>query len=70
MLLPILLAELRTGTSGILKYKCRLVLGGVGEGQRNSSLTRLAGYLLRRHVDPLVALEFLADQSVPAIIQG
>jgi hypothetical protein len=36
-----------------------LVLGGVGEGQRNHSVTRLAGYLLRRHVDPLVALEFL-----------
>ena len=36
-----------------------LVLCGVGEGQRNYSVTRLAGYLLRRHVDPLVALEFL-----------
>jgi Bifunctional DNA primase/polymerase, N-terminal/Primase C terminal 1 (PriCT-1) len=36
-----------------------LVLGGVGEGQRNHTVTRLAGYLLRRHVDPLVALEFL-----------
>jgi Bifunctional DNA primase/polymerase, N-terminal/Primase C terminal 1 (PriCT-1) len=37
-----------------------LVLGGVGEGRRNDTVTRLAGYLLRRHVDPLVALEFLA----------
>jgi hypothetical protein len=36
-----------------------LVRDGVGEGQRNQALTRLAGYLLRRHVDPLVALELL-----------
>lgn len=36
-----------------------LVLGGVGEGQRNDSLARLAGHLLRRHVDPLVASELL-----------
>jgi hypothetical protein len=36
-----------------------LVLAGVGEGQRNHSVTRLAGYLLRRHVDPVMALEFL-----------
>ena len=37
-----------------------LVLGGVGEGRRNDTVTRLAGYLLRRHIDPVVALEFLA----------
>jgi hypothetical protein len=36
-----------------------LLRDGVGEGQRNQTLTRLAGYLLRRHVDPLVALELL-----------
>jgi bifunctional DNA primase/polymerase-like protein/primase-like protein len=36
-----------------------LVLGGVGEGQRNHSVTRLAGYLLRHHIDPLVAFELL-----------
>ena len=36
-----------------------LVRDGVGEGQRNDMITRLAGHLLRRYVDPLVALEFL-----------
>ena len=37
-----------------------LVRDGVGEGQRNQTVTRLAGYLLRHHIDPLVALELLA----------
>jgi hypothetical protein len=32
---------------------------GVAEGQRNSSATRLAGYLLRRRVYPFVVLELL-----------
>ncbi len=36
-----------------------LVRGGVGEGARNDTITRLAGHLLRRFIDPLVALEFL-----------
>jgi hypothetical protein len=36
-----------------------LVCEGVNEGQRNHSLARLAGYLLRRRVDPVVALEML-----------
>jgi hypothetical protein len=30
---------------------------GVAEGERNTSIARLAGHLLRRHVDPLVTLE-------------
>ena len=36
-----------------------LVRDGVGEGQRNDMIARLAGHLLRRFVDPLVTLEFL-----------
>ena len=36
-----------------------LVRDGIGEGQRNDMITRLAGHLLRRYVDPLVVLEFL-----------
>ena len=32
---------------------------GVSEGSRNDNLTRLAGYLLRRHVDALVATEIV-----------
>ena len=40
-----------------------LVCEGVEEGQRNHSLARLAGYLLRRRVDPLVTLEMLTVWS-------
>jgi len=29
------------------------------EGRRNSSAARLAGYLLRRSIDPIVALELV-----------
>jgi hypothetical protein len=36
-----------------------LVAEGVGEGQRNSSVAKLAGHLLRRYVDPVVVLELL-----------
>jgi Bifunctional DNA primase/polymerase, N-terminal/Primase C terminal 1 (PriCT-1) len=37
----------------------RRIVSGVGEGARNDSLTRLAGHLLRRYVDPHVTLELL-----------
>jgi hypothetical protein len=36
-----------------------LVRDGVDEGSRNDTVARLAGYLLRHHVDPIVALEML-----------
>jgi len=36
-----------------------LIGSGVGEGQRNDTIARLSGYLLRRHVDPLVTLELM-----------
>jgi hypothetical protein len=36
-----------------------LIATGVSEGQRNTSLARLAGHLLRHYVDPLVVLELL-----------
>ncbi|WGD56065.1 bifunctional DNA primase/polymerase [Bradyrhizobium sp. CB1650] len=36
-----------------------LVMKGVAEGRRNTAAARLCGYLLRRHVDPVVALELL-----------
>jgi hypothetical protein len=41
-----------------------LICADVGEGQRNQTLTRLAGYLLRRHIDPLMALELLKTWNV------
>jgi Primase C terminal 1 (PriCT-1)/Bifunctional DNA primase/polymerase, N-terminal len=42
-----------------------LVHDGVDEGQRNKSVARLAGHLLRRRIDPHVALDLLIawDQS-------
>jgi bifunctional DNA primase/polymerase-like protein/primase-like protein len=40
-----------------------LVRDGVAEGQRNATVTRLAGYLLRRHVDALVTFELLTAWS-------
>jgi hypothetical protein len=36
-----------------------LVAGGVAEGQRDCTVARLAGLLLRRFVDPIVTLELL-----------
>jgi hypothetical protein len=37
----------------------RLVAEGVGEGSRNKAVARLAGLLLRRYVDPFVALDLI-----------
>jgi hypothetical protein len=36
-----------------------LIAAGVAEGSRNCTLARLAGHLLRRRIDPFVALELL-----------
>src|SRR5262249_49615888 len=36
-----------------------LVRNGVDEGSRNDGIARLAGHLLRRHVDAIVTLELL-----------
>jgi hypothetical protein len=49
------------GNSAVAPGEWRdLVCNGVDEGQRNESLARLAGYLLRRRVDPVVAFEMLS----------
>src|SRR5215475_2478729 len=37
----------------------RDLVKGVSEGARDCSLTKLTGYLLRRHVDPFVVLELI-----------
>jgi hypothetical protein len=37
----------------------RDLIKGVSEGARDCSLTKLTGYLLRRHVDPFIALELI-----------
>ena len=57
------IAEHTNGSSVLPSEWRALVRDGVAEGQRNHTVTRLAGYLLRRHVDPLVALEFLIAWS-------
>lgn len=36
-----------------------LVDQGVGDGERNSSVARLSGHLLRKHVDPFVVLDLI-----------
>lgn len=41
-----------------------LVKHGVGEGRRNDVITRLAGHLLRRDIDPLVVFEILTTWNV------
>jgi hypothetical protein len=41
-----------------------LVADGADEGQRDCSVTRLAGHLLRRHVDPCVVLDLLQVWNV------
>ena len=37
----------------------------MAEGTRDITVTRLAGHLLRRHVDPIVALELLQSRGMP-----
>ena len=37
----------------------RTLVQGINEGARDCSLTKLTGYLLRRHVDPFVVLELI-----------
>jgi len=37
----------------------RTLVQGVSEGARDCSLTKLTGYLLRRHVDPFITLELV-----------
>ena len=42
----------------------QLVCSGVSEGKRNDAAARLAGHLLRRYVDPRVALELVLAWNV------
>jgi hypothetical protein len=41
-----------------------LTRDGVGEGQRNDAAARLAGYLLRHWIDPVVALELVQSWNL------
>jgi Bifunctional DNA primase/polymerase, N-terminal/Primase C terminal 1 (PriCT-1) len=56
------LAPLASGTrngSAPSSAEWRELIKGVGEGARDCSVTKLAGHLLRRRVDPFVVLELL-----------
>ena len=58
------LVRIAIAPSGAIKAELpeswrRLVEDGVGEGQRNDAVARLAGHLLRRYVDPLVTLDLV-----------
>jgi bifunctional DNA primase/polymerase-like protein/primase-like protein len=54
-----IVAEPENGTAALVSQWRELVCNDVAEGQRNSSAARLAGYLLRRFIDPIVALELV-----------
>jgi Bifunctional DNA primase/polymerase, N-terminal/Primase C terminal 1 (PriCT-1) len=59
--MPAWLAELsrRTSAGRPVEEWRGLVRDGVSEGQRNQTVAKLAGHLLRRYVDPLVVLELV-----------
>jgi hypothetical protein len=48
-----------TGNNATPPSEWRELVKGISEGTRDSSLTKLTGYLLRRHVDPFVTLELI-----------
>jgi hypothetical protein len=54
-----IIAERKSSTAAPASEWRELVCSGVAEGQRNSSAARLAGHLLRRFIDPIVALELV-----------
>ena len=54
-----IIAEPENGTAAPASEWRELVCNGVAEGQRNSSAASLAGYLLRRFIDPIVVLELV-----------
>jgi hypothetical protein len=56
-----IIAEPETPTAAPATVWRGLVSSGVVEGQRNSSAARVAGYLLRRFVDPIVVLELVQN---------
>jgi Bifunctional DNA primase/polymerase, N-terminal/Primase C terminal 1 (PriCT-1) len=47
------------GSAATTPAEWRELIKGVAEGARDCSTAKLAGYLLRRHVDPFVTLELL-----------
>ncbi|HLJ20067.1 MAG TPA: bifunctional DNA primase/polymerase [Stellaceae bacterium] len=49
----------RNGVAELPETWRRLVAEGVGEGKRNDAIARLSGHLLRRDVDPYVALDLV-----------
>src|SRR5262249_18137281 len=48
-----------SGKSTTPPSEWRELIKGVSEGTRDCSLTKLCGYLLRRHVDPFITLELI-----------
>ena len=53
------IAVTTNGNGGTPPTEWRELIKGVAEGVRDCSVAKLAGYLLRRQVDPYVALELL-----------
>jgi Bifunctional DNA primase/polymerase, N-terminal/Primase C terminal 1 (PriCT-1) len=66
------IAERTNGNGAVPPTEWReLVAAGVAEGSRDCTIAKIAGYLLRRHVDPIVALELMqvwnATRCVPPL---
>lgn len=59
------IAAPRNGNGRTLPSAWRtLVIDGAAEGRRDDTITRLTGYLLRRHVDPIVAHQLVHSFNV------
>jgi hypothetical protein len=56
-----IITEPENGTAAPASEWRALICNSVVEGQRNGSVARLAGYLLRRFIDPMVALELVQN---------
>lgn len=52
-------ADGANGKSSTPPSEWRELIKGVSEGARDCSLTKLTGYLLRRHADPFITLELI-----------
>jgi hypothetical protein len=58
------LAKTRAKAAAPVETWRTLARDGVGEGKRNDAAARLAGYLLRHYVDPLVVLELMQSWNI------
>jgi hypothetical protein len=63
-LLAIILTRRRHGAPELPENWRRLIADGVSEGGRNEAIARLAGHLLRKYIDPYIALDLCRAWNV------